>query len=78
MLKEQFVRIPFFGDVKILSNTSVYTIVITIESISQTEINAQDIRVRLSQHENEILSSISETSEEHLGTFESIKIKVSM
>lgn len=32
---EQFVRIPFFGDVKIISESETHTIVLNIESVSQ-------------------------------------------
>ncbi|CAH0555543.1 unnamed protein product [Brassicogethes aeneus] len=47
---EKFVRIPYFGDVKMtIINTAVFTH-ITVESVSQVEISARDIRVRLSMN----------------------------
>ncbi|XP_017781523.1 PREDICTED: vacuolar protein sorting-associated protein 13B [Nicrophorus vespilloides] len=55
---DQFVRIPFYGDVRISVKYSVHTIHVTIESVSQVEISARDIRVRLSMHEMETTQNL--------------------
>ncbi|KAI4462018.1 vacuolar protein sorting-associated protein 13b [Holotrichia oblita] len=55
---DQFVRIPYFGDVKISVDSSAHAVNVLIESVSKVEISARDIRVRLSMHENETGSSI--------------------
>ncbi|KAK9889546.1 hypothetical protein WA026_006901 [Henosepilachna vigintioctopunctata] len=52
----QYVKIPFHGDVRIvLKNTSCLTY-IRLESVSRVEINAKDIRSRLKEYE-ELISS---------------------
>lgn len=48
---DQFVRIPFVGDVKLKITNAACITIIKIESVSQVEISARDIRVRLSMHE---------------------------
>ncbi|XP_008197902.1 intermembrane lipid transfer protein VPS13B isoform X1 [Tribolium castaneum] len=50
---EQFVKIPNFGDVKLVVKVTSYTTLLSIESVSGVEINAIDIRGRLSRHEME-------------------------
>lgn len=50
---EQFVKIPNFGDVKLVVKVTSYTTLLLIESVSEVEINAIDIRGRLSRHEME-------------------------
>ncbi|XP_060527776.1 intermembrane lipid transfer protein VPS13B isoform X2 [Cylas formicarius] len=48
-----FVRVPHFGDVKVTVVNTACTTVFKIESVSQVEISAKDIRVRLSMREKE-------------------------
>nr|CAH7734145.1 unnamed protein product [Callosobruchus chinensis] len=48
---DQFVRIPYYGDIRVrVANTACSTIVL-LESVSQVEISARDIRVRLLMQE---------------------------
>lgn len=51
---EQFVNIPTYGDVKLVVKVTAYTTLLTVDSVSEVEINAIDIRGRLSRHELEI------------------------
>ncbi|CAH2019419.1 unnamed protein product [Acanthoscelides obtectus] len=48
---EQFLKIPYYGDIRVrIANTACATIVL-LESVSQVEISARDIRVRLLMQE---------------------------
>ncbi|VEN36376.1 unnamed protein product [Callosobruchus maculatus] len=48
---DQFLRIPYYGDIRVrVANTACTTIVL-LESVSQVEISARDIRVRLLMQE---------------------------
>ncbi|XP_030768330.1 vacuolar protein sorting-associated protein 13B-like isoform X2 [Sitophilus oryzae] len=48
-----FTRVPYYGDVKLTINNTACTTFVTIESGSQVEISARDIRVRLSMRQTE-------------------------
>ncbi|XP_066257341.1 intermembrane lipid transfer protein VPS13B isoform X1 [Euwallacea similis] len=48
-----FIRVPYYGDVKLSIVNTACTTFITIQSVSQVEISARDIRVRLSMREKE-------------------------
>ncbi|XP_071057652.1 intermembrane lipid transfer protein VPS13B isoform X2 [Onthophagus taurus] len=56
---DQFVRIPYYGDVKVSVKSTAYTTVLFVESVTKVEIHARDIRVRLSRHEIETTAPIS-------------------
>lgn len=55
---EQYLRIPKFGDVKLIIKKIIYTILIRIVSITEIEISAGDIRSRLTFHENQVKNMI--------------------
>ncbi|XP_043519945.1 vacuolar protein sorting-associated protein 13B isoform X2 [Frieseomelitta varia] len=50
---DQYVRLPSYGDVKLIMQNRCYTTYISIVPISQVEVSARDIRTRLLQKENE-------------------------
>ncbi|KAJ8927595.1 hypothetical protein NQ314_019922, partial [Rhamnusium bicolor] len=60
---EQFVRIPYYGDIKLTIINSACTTFLIIDSVSQVEISARDIRVRLSMHEIEGPIKLKEKSD---------------
>jgi hypothetical protein len=60
---EQFVKIPKFGDVKLVVKVTTYTTLLTVESVSEVEISAIDIRGRLSRHEMETVLGKNPPSE---------------
>ena len=63
---EQFVKVPKFGDVRVVVKVTTYTTLLTIESVSEVEINAIDIRGRLSRHELEtVMGKNSQTENRH-------------
>ncbi|XP_012543255.1 vacuolar protein sorting-associated protein 13B isoform X3 [Monomorium pharaonis] len=49
---DQYLRLPSYGDVKLIMHNCCYTIHISIVPISQIEISAQDIRSRLLRKKN--------------------------
>jgi len=49
---DQYLRLPSYGDVKLIMHNRCYTIYISIVPISQIEISAQDIRSRLLRKKN--------------------------
>ncbi|XP_020300480.1 vacuolar protein sorting-associated protein 13B isoform X2 [Pseudomyrmex gracilis] len=49
---DQYLRLPSYGDVKLIMQNCCYTIHISIVPISQIEISAQDIRSRLLRKKN--------------------------
>lgn len=49
---DQYLRLPSYGDVKLIMQSICYTIHISIVPISQIEISAQDIRSRLLRKKN--------------------------
>ncbi|XP_050295994.1 intermembrane lipid transfer protein VPS13B [Anthonomus grandis grandis] len=53
-----FIRVPYYGDVKLTIVNTACTTFLTIESVSQVEISARDIRVRLSMREMEKMSHL--------------------
>ncbi|XP_066581689.1 intermembrane lipid transfer protein VPS13B isoform X2 [Prorops nasuta] len=57
-LVEQFVRLPSYGDVKLLMQTRCYTIHISIVPMSQVEVSARDIRSRLLRKDKKELEMI--------------------
>ncbi|XP_074031826.1 vacuolar protein sorting 13B isoform X2 [Leptinotarsa decemlineata] len=61
---EQFLRIPYYGDIKVTIVNTAYTTFLTLDSASQVEISAKDIRVRLSMHESEQPTRLIEKSSE--------------
>lgn len=72
-LMDQYLRLPSYGDVKLVMHSRCYTIHISIVPISQVEVSAQDIRSRLLRKKNmpkddditySNLSSSSQRSEE--------------
>lgn len=50
---DQFIRVPFLGDVKVSVVGSAHATLVAIASASTVEINARDIRVRLYMRENQ-------------------------
>lgn len=50
---DQYVRLPLFGDVKLIMHNRCYTTFISIVPISQVEVSARDIRSRLLRKEND-------------------------
>lgn len=64
---EQFIRIPYFGEVRVLVVDAVRTILVIVESVSQVEISARDIRVRLTMRDS---SQSSHTILDHKTTSE--------
>ncbi|XP_072392830.1 intermembrane lipid transfer protein VPS13B [Diabrotica undecimpunctata] len=50
---EQYLRIPFYGDIQITVVNTACTTFLILESASEMEISASDIRVRLSLRESE-------------------------
>lgn len=55
---EQYLRIPVYGDVKLIIKKIVYTVLIQVVSITEIEISAGDIRNRLTYHENQVKNMI--------------------
>lgn len=55
---EQYLRIPNYGDVKLIIKKIIYTILIQIVSITEIEISAGDIRGRLTIHEKQAKNMI--------------------
>ncbi|KAH1005134.1 hypothetical protein HUJ04_006175 [Dendroctonus ponderosae] len=53
-----FIRVPHYGDVKLTIINTACTTILTLESVSQVEISARDIRVRLSLRETEKTTSL--------------------
>ncbi|XP_076165604.1 vacuolar protein sorting 13B isoform X1 [Ptiloglossa arizonensis] len=51
---DQYVRLPLYGDVKLIMQKSCYTTFISIVPISQVEVSARDIRSRLLRKENDV------------------------
>lgn len=51
---DQYLRLPSYGDVKLIMQSHCYTIHISIVPISQVEISAQDIRSRLLRKKNTV------------------------
>lgn len=49
---DQYLRLPSYGDVKLIMQNRCYTIHISIVPISQVEVSAQDIRSRLLRKKN--------------------------
>ncbi|XP_043466399.1 vacuolar protein sorting-associated protein 13B [Leptopilina heterotoma] len=49
---EQFVRLPYYGDVKVIMQTRCYTTYLHIGPISQVEVSARDIRSKLCKTTN--------------------------
>ncbi|XP_076650338.1 vacuolar protein sorting 13B isoform X2 [Halictus rubicundus] len=54
VLVDQYVRLPFYGDVKLIMQNRCYTTYISIVPISQEEVSARDIRSRLLRKEADI------------------------
>ncbi|XP_076295219.1 vacuolar protein sorting 13B isoform X2 [Lasioglossum baleicum] len=54
VLVDQYVRLPFYGDVKLIMQNRCYTMYISIVPISQEEVSARDIRSRLLRKEVDI------------------------
>ncbi|XP_076678481.1 vacuolar protein sorting 13B isoform X2 [Andrena cerasifolii] len=50
---DQYVRLPSYGDVKLIMQNRCYTTFISIVPISQVEVSARDIRSRLLRKEND-------------------------
>ncbi|XP_076631853.1 vacuolar protein sorting 13B isoform X1 [Colletes latitarsis] len=50
---DQYVRLPSYGDVKLIMQNRCYTTLISIVPISQVEVSARDIRSRLVRKEND-------------------------
>lgn len=50
---DQFIKVPYYGDVKVLVFNTSRTIYVSIESLNKIEISAKDVRVRLMMHEKE-------------------------
>ncbi|XP_012153493.2 vacuolar protein sorting 13B isoform X2 [Megachile rotundata] len=50
---DQYVRLPSYGDVKLIMQNHCYTTYINIVPISQVEVSARDIRSRLLRKEND-------------------------
>lgn len=48
---EQFVCVPYYGEIKVTVIDAVKTILVIIDSVSQVEISARDIRVRLTMRD---------------------------
>ncbi|XP_076241466.1 vacuolar protein sorting 13B [Calliopsis andreniformis] len=51
---DQYVRLPSYGDVKLIMQNRCYTTFISIVPISQVEVSARDIRSRLLRKESDI------------------------
>lgn len=51
---DQYVRLPSYGDVKLIMQNRCYTTYINIVPISQVEVSARDIRSRLLRKENDM------------------------
>ncbi|CAG9819390.1 unnamed protein product [Phaedon cochleariae] len=60
---EQFLRIPYYGDIKVTIVNAACIIFLTLDSVSQVEFSARDIRVRLSMHESEGTRVLEKSSE---------------
>nr|XP_031825790.1 vacuolar protein sorting-associated protein 13B isoform X2 [Nomia melanderi] len=54
VLVDQYVRLPFYGDVKLIMQNRCYTTYISIVPISQEEVSARDIRSRLLRKETDM------------------------
>ncbi|CAK9795272.1 Intermembrane lipid transfer protein VPS13B [Anthophora plagiata] len=50
---DQYVRLPSYGDVKLIMQHRCYTTYVSIVPISQVEVSARDIRSRLQRKEND-------------------------
>ncbi|XP_054006239.1 intermembrane lipid transfer protein VPS13B isoform X1 [Hylaeus anthracinus] len=50
---DQYVRLPSYGDVKLIMQNCCYTTIINVVPISQVEVSARDIRSRLLSKEND-------------------------
>ncbi|XP_076376736.1 vacuolar protein sorting 13B isoform X1 [Megalopta genalis] len=50
-LVDQYVRLPFYGDVKLIMQNHCYTTYVSVVPISQEEVSARDIRSRLLRKE---------------------------
>ncbi|KZC08609.1 Vacuolar protein sorting-associated protein 13B [Dufourea novaeangliae] len=51
---DQYVRFPFYGDVKLIMQNRCYTTYISVIPISQVEVSARDIRSRLLRKETDM------------------------
>lgn len=56
---DQFIRVPFLGDVKVSVAISAHTTFLVIASVSSIEISASDIRVRLFMRSSEEAGRVS-------------------
>lgn len=56
---DQYVRLPSYGDVKLIMQNRCYTTYINIVPISQVEVSARDIRSRLLRKESEMKDMVT-------------------